>query len=616
MLKQLGDQDASYLYLETAETPQHVGGLNFIELPPDYPHDFFEVYKAHIKSRLHLVPFLHSKLLELPFDLDRPFWLEDDHVDIDYHVRHETLPRPGTMKDLEDLVGRLHSSLLDRTRPLWEFHVIDGLESGNIAIYTKIHHAAMDGASSQALVVTMYDPSPAPRAFPGPSGPAGQTSADFESVVQGVLAHFVRQEIRAAQFLPELMKTWTNLLLPNMETLRYERLPKTPSTPGTLFNVGITNQRLYAARTLCLSALKKLGKATGTTVNDVVLAVCSGALRNYLVAKDALPAQPMTTMVPVSARNPGESDAANHNAMFVCSLATDHADPYERLLAIHASALEQKKRLDHVKSVLFPDLAVWGQGGLMRHLVELYGRAKLAQRLPLLANLTISNVPGPPVTLYLAGLRVQSLYPCSIPFHGSALNITVQSYGDRLDFGLIACRRTVPDLHELADGLDAAWNELQQSVLRHLAEHAPELSSLQPSAATVTAAASQSTSQATAEVRLTSDTKPATAPKPASDAQPTASAPEPSVVATAKPARPRRPASVKTHGHDEAIASRTRTVPYSDIVALKPKRAAAADSQASTNRSSKRKKAAAAASGTHKAKKSLRSKRALSAHRP
>jgi WS/DGAT/MGAT family acyltransferase len=475
MLKQLSDQDASYLYLETAETPQHVGGLNLVEVPRDYSQDFFEVYKAHIKSRMHLIPFLHSKLLELPLDLDRPFWIEDDNIDLDYHVRHETLPKPGNMQMLEELVGRLHASPLDRTRPLWEFHVIDGLESGNIAIYSKIHHSAMDGASSQLLVTTMYDPSPAPRTLPAAGAADTDTSASLESIVQGVLAHIVRQEIRAAQFVPEVMKAWTNTFLPNLDTLRFDPLPKRLRTPHTLFNVEITNQRLYAARSLDLSAFKKLSKATGTTLNDVVLAVCSGALRNYLLGRDKLPTRPLTAMVPVSARASGEHDTANHNTLFVSSLATDIADAYERLMAIHESSQDQKRRLSSVKNLLLPDLALPGSGRFLRRMVELYGRAKLAQRLPLLANLTVSNVPGPPIPLYLAGLRVLSLYPCSIPFHGSALNITVQSYVDRLDFGLIACRRAVPDLSVIADGIEQAWSELQSAVFAHLTAHASDV---------------------------------------------------------------------------------------------------------------------------------------------
>jgi hypothetical protein len=435
--------------------------------------------------------------------------------------------------------------------------------------------------------------------------------------VQGVLAHFVRQEIRAVQFVPELMKAWTNLLLPNLETLRYDRLPKTPSTPRTLFNVDITNQRLYAARTLSLSALKKLGKATGTTLNDVVLAVCSGALRDYLLAKDALPAQPMTTMVPVSARGATDADSANQNSMFVCSIASDLPDAYERLLAIHESALEQKKRLDNVKNLLLPDLAVVGQGGIMRHLVELYGRAKLAQRLPLFANLTISNIPGPPIPLYLAGLRVLSLYPCSIPFHGTALNITVQSYGDRLDFGLIACRRTVPDLPQLADGLSASWNELQQAVWKHLAAHAPEVDAAAPQPAAAAPSAERVEAvQPTAAAKPAdepSSTQPAAAPPARSKgrarkvkSQPPAAPVEPAAARrAAKPARSRE-AAAGNNGHANGV--RTRVPLRSDIVALRPKRGA--EPTAAVN-GGKRKKTAAVSGD--KPKKTARPKRAVAA---
>ncbi|HKU43940.1 MAG TPA: wax ester/triacylglycerol synthase family O-acyltransferase [Polyangiales bacterium] len=463
MLTQLTEQDASFLYFETAETPEHVGGLNLVASTGD-PGEFYAAYRATIAGRMHLIPFLHQKLAQVPWQLDRPFWVEDDEVDLDYHIRRETLPKPGSMKQLEELVGRLHSALLDRTRPLWEFYVIDGLETGELAIYTKIHHAAMDGASSQALVRTMYDPTPLPRTFPPANPDQPHEHADLPHMIEGVLAHLVRQEIRAVQSVPHLLQAWTDLVLPNAQTLRFEGLAPLPITPRTLLNVGITNQRVYAARSLPLTTFKHIAKLTNTKINDVVLAVCSAALRGYLLDKNALPARSLTASVPIAVRETADETTPNQNGMFLCSLASDIADPLQRLAAIHTSSSQQKERFKRLQHVPLPELTTAGGGPLLRQLVELYGHSH-ASEIPLFGNLTISNVPGPNIPLYIAGARVVSLYPCSIPFHGAALNITAQSYNDRLDFGLIGCRRALPDLGILADLLSPSLLELHQAVL-------------------------------------------------------------------------------------------------------------------------------------------------------
>jgi diacylglycerol O-acyltransferase len=468
MFKQLSEQDAAFLYLETAETPQHVGSVSFVELPPGYAGDFYEDYKRHVASRVHLNPLMYEKLVPLPFDIDHPFWTEDDELDIGYHVRHQTLPRPGRLSQLEELVGRLHSNFLDRSRPLWEFYVIDGLESGQVVIYTKIHHAAMDGASSQALLTTLYDPTPEPREYPPPQHPlGGKTQPGLEEVLRGMASHFARQEIRHLQYVPEVLKAWAHLALPDAQTLQYGKAAPPPlMTPKTLFNVGITSQRAYAARTLQLSRVKRLGKQVEAKVNDVVLAIVAGALRRYLKDRDALPKLSMTAMVPVSMHVPGEQTQSNQNAALVCTLATDEVDPYKRLLVIRDAMNDQKRWFSNVKNALLPDLSFVGGGALVRGIVDLYRRAKIADRLPPLYNLVVSNVPGPPMPLYIGRARVLSFHPCSIPFHGTALNITTESYCDSLDFGLIACRRTVPDLAELADHLAEALTDLEQAVAR------------------------------------------------------------------------------------------------------------------------------------------------------
>jgi WS/DGAT/MGAT family acyltransferase len=468
MLRQLTDQDAGFLYAETPETPMHVGSLSFVELPDGYRGNFFADYKAHIASRMKLVPFMHSRLASVPFDLDRPFWVEDEKIDLDHHIRHVTVPKPGRMADLEALVAELHATVLDRSRPLWQLFLVDGLESGQLAIYAKMHHAAMDGASSQAMIAAMYDPFPTPRTLSRPEVPEANNQGNAANVLKTLLGHRVQQAIRAVQYVPELLQAVTHLALPDPKTLKYRPIAKWPRAPATLLNVGITTRRTYAARTLPLPEIKQLARQTGTKVNDVILAICSGALRGYLSDKGALPGQPLSAMVPVSLPDPADPQGPNHNALFLCSLASDIDDPYQRLLAIRRSSVEQKQRLELFKQFPLPDVTLPGVGAIVRRLVTLYGRSRLVRRPPLLGNLTISNVPGPTTPLYIAGARLVSIFPCSIAFHGQALNITVESYADRLDVGMIACARAVPDVAQLADRLPVSLAALQQAVARNL----------------------------------------------------------------------------------------------------------------------------------------------------
>lgn len=479
MLTQLTEQDAIYLYLETPETPAHVGGLSLVELPDGHRGSFFEDYKATIASRIPLIPFMHRKLAPIPLDLDRPFWVEDEHIDLDHHIRHLTAPSPGTMKELEALVALLHAHPLDRNRPLWEFYVIDGLASGQQAIYTKMHHAAMDGAASQALIATMYDPTPVPRTLPAPP-PAGDQRRTVRNLLKGMLAASARRAIRAIEFLPELTTALTHLALPDAKTLRYRALPSVPRSAKTLLNVGITNQRVYAARTLPLPLIKQIARASKTKVNDVVLAICSGALRAYLQDKHAVPPRSLTAAVPISARDAADLSTANLNGMLLCSLASDVADPYQRLMAIHRSTLQQKQLFDRLKELPVPDVNLPGLGPIARILIEVYGRSRLVGRPPLLGNLFISNIPGPAQSLYIAGARIASMYPCSIPYHGQALNITLESYCDRLDVGLIACRAALPDVAQLGDRLSVALAELQHAIMPESIVAAPSVPASPP----------------------------------------------------------------------------------------------------------------------------------------
>jgi len=466
-MKSLGGIDASFLYMETPQTPMHVAGLSIVELPKGFDGDFYGVYKRHLAARLHLFLVLKKKVVPVPWDIDHPIWVDDDELDIDYHIRHLGLPKPGTMQQLEELVGRLHSNFLDRSRPLWEFYVIDGLADGTVAIYTKIHHAAVDGGAGMALTNMMYDISPSGRQIEPPPPPAAKKAPpDALALIGGAYKNMLSQQVSALQRIPDVLKAIASVTMPvvgNVVRIPAQGLPNLIA-PKTILNATITSQRAFTARSLSLADAKAIAKETGTKLNDVVLATCAGALRRYLIEKHALPKEPLVAFVPVSLREPGNTDSNNQVSGMLCSLATDIRDPLERLRTIQESSRQAKDLSGRVRDATPRDFSIFGAPFVMHEAMELYGRSHLADRLPPPANVVISNVPGPQTPLYVAGARVLTLYPVSIPAHGMAVNLTVQSYCGSLDYGLTACRRTVPDLRKLAGYLDESLQELLDSV--------------------------------------------------------------------------------------------------------------------------------------------------------
>jgi WS/DGAT/MGAT family acyltransferase len=466
-MKHLSGLDATFLYLETPETPMHVGGLNLIDLPKGYKGDFYEDVKAHVASRMHLAPVFQRKLALMPFELADPVWVEDDDVDLDYHIRRIILPKPGTMEQLETYVGRLHSSLLDRSRPLWEFYVIEGLNTGQVGFYSKLHHAAVDGQAAVALAHAVLDVTPKPREVKPP--PARSRRREYQlgvaELAQAALGNMVAQYVKLGLYLPKAAKTVAKLAIPRKgpDGKRGFAWAKNLSLgPRTPLNVSITNQRLFATASLPLSDVKKIARHFGVTLNDTVMALCSSALREYLAAtsEKGIPKKPLVAAVPVSMREPGNKEANNQVAMMFCSLATNVGDPVERLRAINASTDAAKQSFGTLQEIIPTDFPIFGAPWLMSGLASLYGRSKIANKIPPLANVVISNVPGPQFPLYIAGGKIATYYPVSIIAHGLALNITVESYHGSLDFGFTACRRIMPDVRDIAKYLKDAHAEL------------------------------------------------------------------------------------------------------------------------------------------------------------
>ena len=475
-MKHLSIVDGAFLHLESAEMPMHVGSLHTFEPPPGYSGNWYEAVKAHVARRMHLAPVFTRKLALMPFDLANPVWTPDDDVDIDYHIRHLLLPKPGSFEQLEALAARLHSSLLDRSRPLWEFYVIEGLADGRVGFYAKVHHAAVDGQAGVALGRSMFDLTPEPRVVKPPRPARGHRyQLGVAELLAAALANQFQQVIETARLLPQVAATLWGAAKEAIATRRAEssadrarrRAEVAPRrfkfAPRTPFNTSITNQRAFAAASLPLDEVKRIGKAFGASINDTVLWLCSTALRGYLKDGDELPAASLVAAVPISLRPEGDTSMNNQVTGSVVDLGTQIADPLKRLQAVMRATAAMKRQMGAFRGVMPTDFPSLGSPWLISGLASLYGRSRIADWLRF-ANVTISNVPGSKVDVYLVGAKMTDYYPLSIVVHGVALNITVQSHGDKICFGLIACRRAVPDVHELGAQLQRAMALLRKLV--------------------------------------------------------------------------------------------------------------------------------------------------------
>ena len=463
-MKHLSSLDASFLHFESVETPMHVGSVLTLDLPPGYRGDFYEDVRTHLAGRLHLAPVFERQLAMMPLDLADPVWIDGD-PDLDFHIRRHDLPKPGTRAQLESAVGRLHSTLLDRDRPLWEVHVIEGLETGQVAVYNKIHHAGMDGAAGIVVANAMLDVTPEPREVEPPDETRRHRPRPSTAALAGsAVTHMASRYLKLIRLLPNAAKAVASVALPAVGVPGTASLTLPTSwdfAPRTPFNVAITGLRAFAAQTLPLDDAKAIAKALGVTINDVVMGICSGALRAYLEDHGGVPDKSLVATVPVSLRRAGDMRQNNQVTLTLASLASDVEDPGERLRAIHASCASAKHLTGNLKPAVPLDLPVFGAPWLMSALASLYGRSSFAGAIPPLANVVISNVPGPQFPLYFARAKVATYSPISIPYHGVALNITVQSYDGALEFGLTACRRAVRDVRRVADLLADALAEMR-----------------------------------------------------------------------------------------------------------------------------------------------------------
>jgi diacylglycerol O-acyltransferase / wax synthase len=512
MLNHLSALDALFLYLETPEMPMHVASLIMLEKPKGYRGSFQPAVKKLIAERMHMAPLFTRKLAFMPFDLANPIWVDAETLDLDWHVQSLTLPTPGSQKQLEAAIAKLHEGMLDRDRPLWQFTVIEGLQSGEVAFYAKIHHAGLDGQAGVALAQAVLDlePKPAPRqpkqdkAAPGltPSAAKMVSAALRTSVAQyGKILRAVPGAVKAAGAFglnagvsalsssqarkmgapSEQLQGMADIaaMAAGVSTIKATDTPLQAAKkllpkgiklgPRTPLNVAIGGKRAFVMARIPLDETKALAKHFDVKLNDIVLATCAGMLRRYFANNKSALAKAMVAAVPASLRAAGDTSQNNQVTMMLINLATNIADPAKRIAAIRDSSTSAKMMTGAMKGMMSSatnDLPTLGIPWLMSIITPLYKSAVESNRIPVVANVVISNVPGPPMPLYMAGARMKSYYPVSIVTHGLALNITIHSYAGNLDYGFIAAKNEVPGIDKLVRATYDAHAELMALAMK------------------------------------------------------------------------------------------------------------------------------------------------------
>lgn len=464
-MKPLSPTDQLFLWLEKRQQPMHVGGLQIFSFPEDAPDD----YVARLAEQLR-----NDTEVTAPFDrrLDsrfaQPVWVHDKHLDLEHHFRFEALPTPGRIRELLGFVSAEHSHLMDRERPLWEFHLIEGMGDRQFAVYIKIHHSLVDGVSAMRMFQRMLSTDPAKRNMPpiwDLSARSGRNENGGGSSLWRNLSHLLRESGKQLGTVPAVARA----LLRTMNTARKDPFYDSIfHAPRSILNQKITGSRRFAAQSYCLKRIKAVCQAYGVTVNDVVTAMCASALRTYLMNLDALPEKPLIAMVPVSLRKYDKPDdgtpeskqsEGNQVGVILANLYTDESHAGTRLQKIHQSMQEGKDRYANMSPEEIVNYTALTLSPAAFHLLT--GVAPKWQTF----NVVISNVPGPKEASYWNGAKLEGMYPVSIAMDRLALNMTLTSYNDQVEFGLIGCRRTLPSLQRMLDYLEDGLVELEQGAV-------------------------------------------------------------------------------------------------------------------------------------------------------
>ncbi len=485
-MKQLSGLDVSFLHMETGRAFGHVSSLS-VYRPPTDDYDPYEALRSQIESKLGVLEPLRRRLVEVPLGLDRPYWINDPDFDLDFHLRHVAVPGGGGEQAIGDLIGRLIGRQLDRSRPLWEAYVIEGLPGGDFGVLFKLHHATIDGAAGAQMMAIINADSPDVVPPPLAENPDAAWSSEREpssaelltrtaSEFAKVPAKGLRLQVKLLneagritrnrgfnaaansirRGLPGPAGDLVSKVIGSEIALDDDQPPILPQIggPRTPFNATITPHRRFAYRSTSLTNIKALKNAMGVTINDVVMTVCAGALRRYLESHDALPDDNLVAMVPVSIRDGSETEVwSNRVSAIFAELPTATADPLERVAAMRESMVTAKGQFDLLPADMLLEMADLAPPALAVRAARVAARTRISDRTNPPANVVISNVPGPRSPLYLQGAELKHYFPVSTVADGVGLNITVQSYCDVLDFGLVSCRELVPDLWQLMEML-------------------------------------------------------------------------------------------------------------------------------------------------------------------
>lgn len=431
--------DLLFLSLEKRQQPMHVAGLFLFQLPENAPETFIQdlVNDIRLNKNIPIPPF-NQKLNGL-------FWDNDALFDLDHHFRHIALPQPGRIRELFTYISQEHSSLIDRAKPLWTCHIIEGIEGNRFAMYFKIHHAMIDGVAGMRLLEKSFSTDPNTKGIIAPWYVENRRSKRLKALPSTKLQKWTKLLKSQIHATPLVMRELSHALQDKKN--RHPDYVSSFQAPCSILNQRVSSARRFAAQSFDFNRFRNIAKVLNVTINDVILAICSGALRNYLISQDALPKKPMIAMVPVSVRN-DDSDTSNRITMILANLGTHQANPLARLNTIHRSIMNAKERFKRMSSdqILGYSACVYGAAGV--NIVS--GLMPKRQAF----NLVISNLPGPTEALYWNGARLDAMYPASIVLDGQALNITMTSYLDKLEVGLTACRNALPKMQNLLHYLE------------------------------------------------------------------------------------------------------------------------------------------------------------------
>jgi diacylglycerol O-acyltransferase / wax synthase len=461
-MEQLAGLDASFLYMETPSLHMHISMVVVID-PSTVPGGYsYEKLRDLVGARLAQAPVFRRRLVQVPFRLGHPYWIDDQSFDLGYHMRRAALPSPGGVEDLSRFVGDVSSRALDRSKPLWEMYIVEGLEHGRVAIVSKIHHSAIDGVSGAELLAQLFDLEADPPPRDAPENPTGNDTmpSDLRLVALSLTSRL------SAPFDITRLAWRTGRSVLNVRRIRRSpddakgALPLT--TPRTSLNAAITPHRHAAFATTSLDDVKELKNALGTTVNDVILAICTGALRRYLQERNELPEEPLVATVPVSVHptTTHRRGANKVSAMFV-SLPCGTDDPRKRVEIIHSGTKGAKSEHNALGSEVLLNWAEHAAPNFFITAARAYTKLRLADHHRPIHSLLISNVPGPDIPLYLGGAEVVAAFPLGPVMDGAGLNITVMSYRGVLNWGLVACTESVPGLPSIATSIVEALDELR-----------------------------------------------------------------------------------------------------------------------------------------------------------